>query len=99
MAATIGPVIPWYIPCDTPGNVTLSVYGSGFTGTDKINYDGSDVTTVLVSDTLLQMTLNPSGASGPRNVKIKVTGDPTVKYFQWTPGPIAGTKGTWLANT
>jgi len=98
MAATIGPIIPWQCQCDLPGTITLNVYGSGFVGTDKINWDGSDVTTVMVSDTLLQMTLNPSGASGPKFVPVKVTGDTTVRRFNWQPGPTpGGPKSTYPA--
>lgn len=69
--------------------VTLNVYGSGFDPTTNINYDGDDITsTVFVSPTQLQMTLNPAGAT-PRYVPIKVAGDPadTVLWLAWTPGP------------
>jgi len=80
----MGSISPNAIQCDTSGTVTLRVFGSGFIGTDKINYEGSDITTVVVSATELNATLNPSGAS-PKHSAVKVTGDATTRYLNWTP--------------
>jgi len=88
----ISSIFPDNMQCgDSPTAAVLSVRGSGFIGTDKINYDGADIgSTVVVSATEMQMTLNPSLATQPRYVPIKVTGDTTIRRFNWTPGPVPG---------
>lgn len=97
----ISSIFPDNVQCNDPGgNVTLQVRGSDFVGTDKINYDGADQgSTNVISSTLMTMTLNPLGASRPRIVPIKVTGDPTVKYFWWTPEAIIGGTKAWYPPT
>ena len=95
----ISSIFPDNAQCgDSLTSLTLSVRGSGFVGTDKINYDGADIgSTVVVSATEMQMTLNPSGATQPRYVPIKVTGDTTIRRFNWTPGPEPGKKAWYPA--
>lgn len=92
----IASIFPQSAQCDEPGTVTLNVYGSGFIAADKVNYDGADVgSTVFVSANLMQITLNPSGASRPKYVPVKVTGDTAVRLFNWTPGPTPGGPKSW----
>lgn len=93
----IASVIPNWSPIGLSGLLPVDVWGSGFDGTTKVNYDGMDVSTTLISSTRLQFTLNPSGAPRPRFVRVKVTGDPTVRYFQWTPGLLGYGDAAWYA--
>jgi len=82
-----------------PTNITLQVRGSGFIDpTTKINVDGSPVATVFVNSTLLTTVLIPSGASRPVIRKITVTGDPTVRYFWWTPSAVHPSSGNMVNN-
>lgn len=88
----MGSISPQVIQCDDGILTTVNVFGSGFDGTTKINYEGGDVTTVLVSATQLQASFNPSGVAGPKFSEIKVTGDAAIRLLNWTPGPTHGPK-------
>src|SRR5262245_13083870 len=85
--------------CNDGTSLTLNVYGSGFIGTDKINWDGADIgSTVVVNANKMTMTLNPSGAAGPRNIAVKVTGETKILYFHFSPGALHNVKTRYLAN-
>lgn len=61
-AVSVGPTISGFNPTSGAVGATVTVYGSGFTGTTEVDFNGASASYTVVSDTVLTATV-PAGAT------------------------------------
>ena len=101
-ALAAAPTIASFSPTNGPVGTSVTLTGTGFTGANRVEFNGVDATFTVVSDTQITTTVPTDATDGPISVRVPSEGvgfsstsfdvtpasAPTVTSFTPTSGPV-----------